>query len=70
MALYERQEALRTHLDRVAPAMADLGKDDLEWHSDHKVNVFDAISALVIKLGGDPTAYLFGAIEVRRGERP
>ena len=70
IALYERQETLRTNLDRVEPAMADLGDDDLEWHRDHKVNAFDAISALVIKLGGDPTAYLFGAIEVRKGERP
>lgn len=68
LALYDRQASLRANLDRVKPAMAELGEDDLEWWNEHGVNVFDEISALVIKLGGDPTEYLFGAVKVKRGE--
>ncbi len=47
--------------------MAELGDEDLEWLRSHKLNSFDEISALVIKLGGDPTDNLFGALSVRRG---
>lgn len=68
MALYERQEALRANLDRVKPAMVDVGEEDLGWLKEHSVNVLDDISALVIKLGGDPTDYLFGAMKVKKGE--
>jgi hypothetical protein len=68
LALWDRQAFLRANLDRVKPAMADLGDDDLLWWNEHGVNVFDEISALVIKLGGDPTENLFGAVKVKRGE--
>jgi hypothetical protein len=68
LALWDRQAFLRANLDRVKPSMAELGGDDLQWWSEHGVNVFDEISALVIKLGGDPTENLFGAMKVKRDE--
>lgn len=65
MALFERQQFLRANLDRVRPAMTELGEDELHRHEVHKANVFDSITALVIKLGGDPTDDLFGAMAVK-----
>ena len=44
MALFERQQFLGANLDRVKPATAELGDEELNRHDAHKVNVFDGIS--------------------------